>query len=184
MEENTNATAEGVTGADNATENGNQEGQEQKTYTQEDLQAESDKRVTEALKTAQAKWEKEFETKVSDLKLQWEKESKMTADERAKAEREKAEKAFKDEQDKFTRERLEFEVTKQLAEKKIPVGFAKLLCGNSAEEAKANIENFEKEYNAAIEEGVTQKLKGTTPKSTAKQTDSWLDSVRHGAGLK
>ena len=186
MDDNTNATLGAETGANGATNEGNQEGQ--KTYTQEEyekkLQAETDKRVTEALKTAQTKWQSEYEQKLKREKDEAARLAIMTTEERAKAEREKAEKLFNDEKSKFNRERLEFEVTKQLAEKKLPVSFAKLLCGADADEAKANLEKFEKEYNSAIEAGVTEKLKGTKPKAPTGTSDTWLNSVRQGAGLK
>lgn len=60
MEENTNVTDGAMTGTDNATDTGNAQGQDSgeetpKTYTAEELQAESNRRVTEALKTASAK---------------------------------------------------------------------------------------------------------------------------------
>lgn len=67
MEENTNATAGAQTGVQGATEGGNGQGQKQttqkdggsgsetpKTYTADELQAETERRVAEALKNANA----------------------------------------------------------------------------------------------------------------------------------
>ena len=108
----------------------------------------------------------------------------MSADERAKAEFDKRVKDFEDREAKHNAERLEFECTKQLAGEKLPVEFASMLTGVDAEATKANIETFKKAFSKAIEDAVTEKLKGTTPKVGEGQSDAWLDSVRKGAGLK
>lgn len=82
MEGNTNVTDGAATGAQGATDKGNGQGQAEKgtepikTYTAEELQAETDRRVTEALKKANAKAQADFETKMQEAREQWEKESK------------------------------------------------------------------------------------------------------------
>lgn len=172
MEENTNATAGGIeAGAENAT--GASNGPGQKTYTQEEyekeLQAHTDKRVTEALKTAQAKWEKELEARLEAERNEAAERAKMTAEERARADAEKAQKQFEQERQQYRQEKMEFETAKQLAEKGLPVGFAATLCGKDAEQTQTNITLFEKEFNMAVEAGITEKLKGKPPKAPAGQ---------------
>ena len=185
MEENTHATAGVETGAQGATDDGNGQGQEEnKTYSEKDFQSEVDRRVTEALKTAHTKWQTEYDEKLKAEKDEAARLAKMSADERAKAEFDKRVKDFEDREAKHNAERLEFECTKQLAGEKLPVEFASMLTGVDAEATKANIETFKKAFSKAIEDAVTEKLKGTTPKVGEGQSDAWLDSMRKGAGLK
>ncbi len=175
-----------VSGAD-AMEKDNQLGQE-KTYTQAEfdkaLLAETDKRVNQALENKKAEWEKDYSERLKAEKDEAARLAKMSADERAKAEFDKRVKDFEDREAKHNAERLEFECTKQLAGEKLPVEFASMLTGVDAEATKANIETFKKAFSKAIEDAVTEKLKGTTPKVGEGQSDAWLDSVRKGAGLK
>lgn len=175
-----------VSGAD-AMEKDNQLGQE-KTYTQAEfdkaLLAETDKRVNQALENKKAEWEKDYSERLKAEKDEAARLAKMSADERAKAEFDKRVKDFEDREAKHNAERLEFECTKQLAGEKLPVEFASMLTGADAEATKSNIETFKKAFSKAIEDAVTEKLKGTTPKVGEGQSDAWLDSVRKGAGLK
>ena len=175
-----------VSGAD-AMEKDNQLGQE-KTYTQAEfdkaLLAETDKRVNQALENKKAEWEKDYSERLKAEKDEAARLAKMSADERAKAEFDKRVKDFEDREAKHNAERLEFECTKQLAGEKLPVEFASMLTGADAEATKANIETFKTAFSKAIEDAVTEKLKGTTPKVGEGQSDAWLDSVRKGAGLK
>lgn len=185
MDENTNATAGGDTGAASATGEGNQQGQqEEKTYTEKDFQSEVDKRVTAALKTAHTKWQAEYEQKLKDEKDEAARLAKMSADERAKAEFDKRVKEFEDREAKHNAERLTFECTKQLAGENLPVEMADMLTGKDAESTKANIETFKVVFGKAVEASVTERMKGKAPKTGNAQSDGWFDSVRKGAGLK
>lgn len=186
MDEEQNVTSGAETGAQGATENSNGQGQnEEKAYSEKDFQSEVDKRVTEALKTEKGKWQSEYDAKLKAEKDEAARLAKMSADERAKAEFDKRVKEFEDREVKHNTERLTFECTKQLAGKKLPVEFASMLTGADAETTKTNIETFEKAFSKAIEDAVTEKLKGKTPKTAGGQSsDAWLSSVRKGAGLK
>lgn len=175
-----------VTGAENVTENVNGSGQqtgtaeqgetsaqktENKTFTEAELSAEVDRRVQQA----QKKWQAELETRLKSERDEGARLAKLSADERAKEEQEKAQKEFEKERAQYNREKLEFETTKQLAELKLPVSFASLLAGADAEETKANIDKFQKEWNSAIQSEIDNKLKGTAPKSGAvSETDAFL----------
>lgn len=174
MEDNINATAEGASGAKNVTDTSNQQGQENidvKTYTQEDfdkaLQSETDKRVRQALKTAQEKWRAEYDEKLKAEKDEAAKLAKMSAEERAEAERQKERERFEQERAQYQREKLEFETSRQLIDKKLSPKFASFLAQGDAETTKSNIEAFEKEFNAAVQKGIEEQLKGKTPKTGA-----------------
>lgn len=178
MEENTNVTdgAEN-SGTDNATDTGNAQGQDSgeetpKTYTAEELQAETDRRVTEALKTANAKAQADFEKRLKESRAEWEKESKMTAAEREKAAQEKEQKKFEQERADFEHKKLEFEATTILAEKKFPVGFAKMLTAMGADGMEDNIKSLENMLSEYRESIVAELTKGKTPKVGGEQTET------------
>lgn len=178
MEENTNVTdgAEN-SGTDNATDTGNAQGQDSgeetpKTYTAEELQAETDRRVTEALKTANAKAQADFEKRLKESRAEWEKESKMTAAEREKAAREKAQKQFERERAEYQKERLEFEATKILAEKKYPVGFAKMITAMGEDGMEDNVKALESMLSEYRESVVAELTKGKTPKIGGEKTET------------
>lgn len=189
MEENKDAmTGSGSAGAVNSEMGeGNLSGQE-KTYTQAEfdkaLLSESDKRVNQALENAKKEWQADFEKKLKTEKDEAARLAKMTADERAKAEFDKRVKEFEDREKAYNSERLMFECGKQLAEKGMPISFAKLLTGDNAEQTKSNIEKFSEEYSKAIQEAVEKRVKGKTPETGAGgMGDTVLESLKKGAGL-
>lgn len=114
----------------------------------------------------------EFDARVSSgAKTEAERLATLSADER-KAEEAKA---FEQEKAQFQRERLVSETVKQLASKGLPIDFAEHLTGKDATETLSNIATFEKTFNAAIEKGVNDRLKGAAPKAggtTASGTSS------------
>lgn len=175
MAENNNATFEGsngtggiqptqVTGANNQSGQNNVQtdgANTAKTYTEAEFVSEVDRRVSQA----QAKWAAELDKKLNTARSEGEKLAKMSADERAKAKFETDKKEFESERAKYEAERLEFEAVKQLSENKLPVSFAKMCTGKSAEETKANIEAFKTAWGEALQSAVNDRMRGTTPKA-------------------
>ena len=66
------------------------------------------------------------------------------------------------------------ETMKQLASKSLPTNFANLLRADDAETTLANINNFEVEFNKAVEARVNERLKGATPRTSMKQMDGTI----------
>ena len=132
-----------------------------KTYTEAEFISEVDRRVSQA----QAKWAAELDKKLNTARSEGEKLAKMSADEREKAKFETDKKEFESERAKYEAERLEFEAVKQLSENKLPVSFAKMCTGKSAEETKANIETFKTAWGEALQSAVNDRMRGTTPKA-------------------
>lgn len=184
MEENTIVTNGAQTGTEGTgvpgvTGNGNGEGQgagnEPRMYSAEEVQSETDRRVSEAIKTAQAKWEKEYGERLEREKEEAAKRAKMTAEERAKTEFEDAQKKFAEEKASYDRERLEFDCTKQLASANLPVEFASMLTGADGDATKANIEKFSAAFNKAVENAVNTRMKSEPPKvGGVPNTDPFL----------
>ena len=198
MEENINATNGGNPGAEGNNANGmnNHEGQGNvqegaqgaqndtgtaKTYNEKEFQSEVDKRVTEALKTAQEKWQTDYDKKIQNERDEAARLAKMSTEERAKAEFDKQKEAFDKERESYNRERLEFECTKQLAAESLPVEFASMLTGTDADVTKSNIETFKSSFMKAVEAAVTERLKGSPPK-TQTQTNTETDPFLMGFG--
>ena len=184
MDETTTATVGGSAGADNAIAQDNREGlqggegaaKETKTYTAEELQAETDRRVNMALEKANAQAAADFEKRLADEHAKWEKQSKMTAAEREEAAKKEAAEQFEEERRKFNAERMEYECTKLLAADGLPVDFAKHLTGADADATKANVAAFKDAFSKAVEAAVTERMKGKTPPgaSSPSATDPFL----------
>ena len=187
MDGKNTATGGGSTGAEGATEQNNRQGQqggegaatetnETKTYTAEELQAETDRRVTEAVKTATAKANADFEKRLQEEHEKWEKQSKMSAAEREAAARKEEQAQFEAERQKFNAEKLEYECTKLLAADGLPVDFAKQLTGADMDATKANVAAFKDAFSKAVEAAVTERMKGKAPSGggTPPPTDPFL----------
>ena len=163
-----------------ATNAGNGKDEKTKTYSQEDfekaLQSETDKRVAEALKTAQGKWEEGLMKRIEDERKDAAERAKMSAEQIAAADAEKAQKEFEAEREKYQREKLEFDVTRQLAEKKLPLKFSKFISAMGAENVDANIKELEAMLGDARQSIVEELTKGTPPKGGGKpsETDPFL----------
>ncbi len=196
MDGDTNVTAEGTAGAENATEANNQQGQNtenqqaqesaetSKTYTAEELQAEADRRVTEAVKTANAKSEAAFKKQLEDAKVQWEKEAKMTAAEREKAAADKAKAEFEKEKAEFAREKLVNRAETQLIKNGLPGDIAELITASGADEEAvgSGIAAIKTAFDKAVEAAVNEKLKGKTPPSAGGGNDE-TDPFLSGFGI-
>lgn len=148
---------------------------ESKTYTEEEviakIQSESDKRVTEAIKTAREKWEKEAaEEKKEAARL-----AKLTQEEREKELQAKQLKELEETKAKLNRVLLEKDTIDRLSEENVPIAFKDFLMGADAETTNENIKAFKEVYEAEVQKGVEERLKGKTP-SVANQnakTDAW-----------
>ena len=154
-------------------------------FTQEQFQAEVDRRVTEALKTAQDKWNSELEVKLKNERDEATRLAKLSAEERAKEEFEKRVKDFEDREKKYNSERLEFECAKQLSREGLPPELSGILTGTTAEETKSNIDTFKVKYNEAVQKAVEEKIKGKTPSGGRNaDEDLFLNQIKRGAGLE
>lgn len=128
-------------------------------------QAEFDRRVNKAIQKAvtkaEAKWKAEHDDNLSEA----EKLAKMSKEEKARYLFDKEKREFEDERNKFAKEKLEVEVTKQLQEEGIPTAFAKLLVNlGEAESISETIKEIKKEWDEKINEAVKAKARQSTPR--------------------
>jgi len=132
---------------------------EQKTFTQDEVNALIEKRLARAMAKMEAdRRESEELAKLSEA----ERQKKLF--EKQVAEFEATKKAF--EQEKMLNETMT-----QLSQRGLATSFANLLRADDAESTLANINNFETEFNKAVEAKVAERLKGTTPKSATTKAN-------------
>lgn len=87
----------------------------------------------------------------------------MTAEQIAAADAEKAQKAFEAERAQYRKEKLEFDVTQKLAEKKLPVKFSKYISAMGAENVEENIKELEGLLSENRQSIVNELTKGSAP---------------------
>lgn len=138
--------------------------------------------VGEVLKNEKTKWEQEFSERINYEREDAARLATMSADERARAEIEKKQQAFEAERKQYVSERAEFEAARELASQKLPVNFAAMVANPDREKMAENIALLKAEYMQAIEEGLSQRLRGSSPK-ISRETDMDFDPFLNGLGI-
>lgn len=90
--------------------------------------------------------------------------AKMDAGSKASYEQEKAAKELADREAKIMQRELKADALDILAKNNVPSEFVDILVGGTAEETKAKVATFKKEFDAAVQAQVEKRLAGTTPK--------------------
>jgi len=161
---------------DNAASNGDKTsadvGEIKQDNPADDVQAKIDAAVSAQLAKAQARWEQEFKKREELAKKEAERLSKLSDDERAKAELENTRKELEKQKADFERQKLSYETAKVLSQRNLPVDFVDYLIGDDSESTLDNIKTFEKKFNKAVEDMVTLKLKGKAPQTGGKTIDN------------
>ena len=163
---------QGAKGTENGDKNFADNGDTKADNSADDVQAKIDAAVAMQLAKAQAKWELEFKKREEQAKKEAERLSKLSDDERAKAELENTRQELEKQKAEFAREKLKYEAAKVLSQRNLPVEFVDYLIGDDNESTLENIKTFEKKFNKAVEDAVTAKLKGKAPQSSGKNIDN------------
>ena len=136
-------------------------------------QSELDSIIEKRLGKERAKWEKKVKEEADEAARM----AKMSEAEKQEAlftkrvqEFEEREAAFNEAQAALQREKMLNETNKQLSERGLPLNFAEHIMADTAENTLANIEAFEKEWQAAINKAVDSKLRGSTPTSPVSKS--------------
>ena len=130
-----------------------------------DYQSEFDRRVAKAIETAKGKWQEDFNSTLENKIAEAQKLAKMTAEEKAKFEKDKAEKELQTRIAEVTRRELKAEAKEQLQNDGFPAELAESLIYTDAESCKKSLEAVKIAFNAAVEKAVNDKLKGSVPKA-------------------
>lgn len=141
----------------------------EKMFSQSELDSIIEKRIGKE----RAKWEKKVKEEADEAARM----AKMSEAEKQEAlftkrvqEFEEREAAFNEAQAALQKEKMLNETNKQLSERGLPLNFAEHIMADTAEDTLANIEAFEKEWQAAINKAVDSKLRGSTPTSPVSKS--------------
>ncbi len=149
----TNAT-ETAAGADNGTnEAGN------KTFTQQDM----DNLAGKVRSEEKAKYEKITQDAIAAAIAEHERQAKLTQDERDKEARKKREQELENRDLEITMRERTIEAKEALIKEGIPVDLVDFVVDKDKTKTNDNITKLSAAYKKAVEEGVTEKLKGETP---------------------
>ena len=142
------------------------EAKNQKTFTQEDF----DKQLSKTLADKEAKLEKRMKEQLQKELEERERLAKLSAEEKEAEERKKREQETAAKEREITLRENRADARELLQEKKISTELVDFVVDIDAEKTKENIDNLEKAFTKAVEQGVADKLKGKTPedKSTKK----------------
>lgn len=80
-------------------------------------------------------------------------------------------------------ERMEFEAQKELMKQKLPLEFAPMLAGADVEETMENVAMFKKLFLKAVEKTLSERLKGSEPKTGGIDEDDGSDPFLRGVGF-
>ena len=127
------------------------EPQDEKKYSDSDVDA--------IVKKKYAKWQKEQDAKVDEAK----KLAKMNADEKAKYEREQRDKELAEREAAITKRELTATAKETLADKGLPIELSAVLDYSNAEACNESILAVEKAFMSAVNKAVEQRLKGSAP---------------------
>lgn len=140
----------------NTTTTETNEGQEQETYTKEEvlalIQSEADRRVTQALDTQRKKYEKQLSL------------SKLDGEEREKAEKDSRIAELEEQLAAFQIEKNKSELKSVLSSRGLSAEFADILSiSDDIAASQANIDKLDKLFKAAVKAEVEKRLAGNTP---------------------
>ena len=145
-----------------------QQVEQEKTFTQSELDSIIEKRLSKE----RAKWEKKVKEEADEAARM----AKMSEAEKQEAlfnkrvkELEEREEAFNQQQKALQQEKMLNETKNQLMTRGLPLDFADKVMADTAEGTLANIDAFEKQWQAAINNAVDSRLKGTTPTSPLRK---------------
>ena len=128
-------------------------------------QAELDEIIGKRLAKEKAKFEEQLKNKVSEA----ERLAKLSEDERQKEEIRIAQEELNNTKAEFEKMKGEFErqqllaqITKELDSKGLPISMADKMIGADAETTKANIEKFEVDWKASLEQAIKNEIKSNS----------------------
>ena len=153
MEDNKNTQTVGTANT------GTNEGNAGKTFSQADMDNLAGKiRGEEKAKTEQA-----IKDAVTQAIAEERRQAQLTAEEREKEAKAKQDADLKAREDAITLRERRLTAQELLSQKNIPIDLVDFVVDLDESKTKDNIEKLAKTYNKSVENGVTDKLKGTPP---------------------
>lgn len=141
-----------------------------KVYTQTDL----DNLVMKIRKEEKAKTDETVKQAIAE----YDRQAKLTEEEREKEARSKREAELKVREDDITLRERKLQAQELLNAKHIPIDLVDFVVDLDENKTKDNIEKLAKTYNKSVENGVTDKLKGTPPTDFSNSNNSNTDKPK------
>ena len=110
-----------------------------------------------------AKNEQAIKDAVAQAIAEERRQAQLTADERESEAKARREKELKEREDAITLRERRLTAQELLSQKNIPIDLVDFVVDLDETKTKENIEKLAKTYNKSVENGVTDKLKGTPP---------------------
>lgn len=149
---------------------------DEKMFTQEDV----NKMIEKRLRQEKARQEKALK--------EAERLSKMSEEERIKAEFESERAAFEEEKQAYLKEKMLMQCEKELLNNGLPSEFSKLLVTDNADSTMENIKSFKVQWDKALNNAVNEKLKASSrvPKKETNNIEKieWEDVLKDPSLLK
>ena len=149
---------------------------DEKMFTQEDV----NKMIEKRLRQEKARQEKALK--------EAERLSKMSEEERIKAEFESERAAFEEEKQAYLKEKMLMQCEKELLNNGLPSEFSKLLVTDNADSTMENIKSFKAQWDKALNNAVNEKLKASSrvPKKETNNIEKieWEDVLKDPSLLK
>lgn len=131
----------------------------EKTFTQKDLDAETDRRVAKALDTAKTKWEEEAKAREDKAKEL----AKMSAAERAEAKMKEREEALTKREHDLQMQSYSIEAQKQLKEHGLSSDLVDMVLTDDVKVTQKRIQTLSDKFNEAVQAKVNELSKTTPP---------------------
>lgn len=135
-----------------------------KTFSQDEVNA----ILSERLKEQKSK----NEQAIKDAITEYERQAKLSEEEREKEAKSKREAELLSREQEVTLRERKLEAQEMLQAKNIPISLVEFVIDLDAEKTKENIEKLATTYCKSVEDGVTDKLKGTPPKDFSNSNNN------------
>lgn len=143
------------------------EGKGGKTFTQEEV----NNIIGERLNEEKVKNQQAIKEAVDNALAEERRQAKLTEDEREKEARSKREAELNKREENVALRERRLEAQSLLQAQNIPIDLVDFVVDLDEDKTKENIEKLAKTYNKSVENGVTDKLKGTPPTDFSNQNN-------------
>lgn len=130
-----------------------------KSFSQEEVNNIVAKRLSEA----NSKNQEAIAKAVQEALAEADRQAKLTEDQRKAEAESKKEAELRERENKITLREMRLKAQEMLTEKHIPVNLVDFVVDLDEEKTKQNVETLAKTYNQSVQNGVSDKLKGTPP---------------------
>jgi len=152
-------------------------GEDQKTFSQEDI----DKAIAKRVGEEKAKNEKAIAEAVNTALTEYDRKAKLTAEEKDKEDRAAREAESAERERSITLRERRADARETLAKKNIPTEFVDLIVDVDEGKTNANIDLLERLFNKGVEAGVASKLKGEPIEDFSKSNNETKKPKIQGA---